>query len=111
MVVKTRTNASAPHHRPTSSTSSSTSSTDSNPFTLSRDQQSDLLRQFKPSSLPDPSDASPLLFLSPEELTALADKQEREKEEEADEYVEAFWEELVNALLWTIPFAFLFAGM
>jgi hypothetical protein len=51
------------------------------------------------------------LFLSPEELTALADKQEREKEEEADEYVEAFWEELVNALLWTIPFAFLFAGM
>lgn len=61
----------------------------------------------KPSSLPQGPN-SPLLFLNPEQLTALSEKQELEGEEEEEV---ALWEELLDDALWTIPFAFLFSGM
>ncbi|KAK4702292.1 hypothetical protein P7C70_g3930, partial [Phenoliferia sp. Uapishka_3] len=63
----------------------------------------------KPSSLPNTGDGkSPLLFLSPEEVKKMAEREVAEADEE-DEL--PLWEELANAVLWTVPFGFLFAGM
>lgn len=98
---------------PTSGTwSPSPSPPPSPPLTLSDADRLRLLAShggLKPSSLPHGA-KSPLLFLNPEQLTALAEKQEAEEEEEEEEEV-ALWEELLNDALWTIPFAFLFSGM
>lgn len=91
----------------------SDSDDDDIPFTLTQDQQSTLFQSLhtKPSDLPAPARGKDsLLFLSPEELTALAAKQDADDAEAVEEPVE-LWEELATAALWTIPFAFLFSGM
>lgn len=98
---------------PRSRSSSESDESDDSPFTLSQADQIKLLQTHKPSSLPA-SSTSPLLFLSPEELIALAARdgrgKEGEEDEDDDDEVE-LWEELANDILWTIPFAFLFSGM
>lgn len=72
----------------------------------------------------------PLVVVSPEELQEMVRKQEGARkrgktgeeggEEDQDDYGEpepvqeeelALWEEVANAVLWTIPFGFLFSGM
>lgn len=60
----------------------------------------------KPSSIPT-AEKDPLLVLTAEELAAKVALQEQEAEGEEMQ----LWEELANALLWTIPFGFLFSGM
>lgn len=74
----------------------------------------------KPSSLPSAlasngkNGNSTLVVLSPEELQERVEREavEWEGEDSAFERDEiALWEELVNALLWTIPFGFLYAGL
>lgn len=60
---------------------------------------------------------SPLVVVSPEELEKMVEKQklgEVEVEGEGgDEQEEELllWEEIANAVLWSIPFGFLFSGM
>lgn len=79
------------------------------PFDLTPSDRDALIAQYanlKPSSLPA-SEESPLLFLSPEELTALSAAQDQEQEAEDL----PLWEEMANAVLYCIPFGFLFAGM
>lgn len=107
-----------PRRRSVSSNSDdSSSSRGSNAFSLTRDQQVELMKSYRPSSLPTDTKDAPLLFLSPDELEVLAAQHERDKDrfgpaDEDDEEVDVeLWEELVNDLLWTIPFTFLFSGM
>lgn len=68
----------------------------------------------KPSSLPASAE-SPLIVLSPEELQERVDREKPDWEVEgnaAEEEEETpLWEELANAVLWTIPFGFLFSGL
>ncbi|GAA5893540.1 uncharacterized protein JCM6883_003550 [Sporobolomyces salmoneus] len=61
---------------------------------------------------------SPLVVVSPEELEKMVEKQKRgevevegEGEEEEEEAELLLWEEIANAVLWSIPFGFLFSGM
>ncbi|GAA5989109.1 hypothetical protein JCM5350_003600 [Sporobolomyces pararoseus] len=60
---------------------------------------------------------SPLVVVSPEELEKMVEKQklgevEVEGEGEDDQEEELLlWEEIANAVLWSIPFGFLFSGM
>lgn len=78
-------------------------------FTLSDADRLRLLSShtgLKPSSLPG-AEKDPLLVLTPEELAAKVALQEQEAEGEELQ----LWEELANAVLWTIPFGFLFSGM
>lgn len=80
------------------------------PFELSEEDRNNLINEhlLKPSSLPK-STNSPLLFLSPAELAKLSAQQDQEAE--AEEIELELWEELANAVLFTIPFGFLFAGL
>lgn len=78
-------------------------------FTLSDADRLRLLSShagLKPSSLPG-AERDPLLVLTPEELAEKVALQQ----EEAQAGELQLWEELANALLWTIPFGFLFSGM
>ncbi|ORY81829.1 hypothetical protein BCR35DRAFT_304001 [Leucosporidium creatinivorum] len=78
-------------------------------FTLSDADRLRLLNShtgLKPSSLPA-AEKDPLLVLTPEELAEKVAQQQQEAEDEEM----PLWEELANALLWTIPFGFLFSGM
>ncbi|GAA5887772.1 hypothetical protein JCM5296_001761 [Sporobolomyces johnsonii] len=59
----------------------------------------------------------PLMVVSPEELEQMVEKQragegqeERDGDGEQEEEL-PMWEEVANAVLWTIPFGFLFSGM
>lgn len=64
---------------------------------------------------------SPLVVVSPEELEQMVEKQKRgeversgpanldDEDEDDDELL--LWEEIANAVLWSIPFGFLFSGM
>ncbi|GAA6008261.1 hypothetical protein JCM11491_001947 [Sporobolomyces phaffii] len=61
---------------------------------------------------------SPLVVVSPEELERMVEKQqngvevERDGGDDSDEEDELqLWEEIANAVLWSIPFGFLFSGM
>ncbi|GAA5820343.1 hypothetical protein JCM11251_005584 [Rhodosporidiobolus azoricus] len=65
---------------------------------------------------------APLVVVSPEELEEMVKRQQAgEGEEDEDDYGEPepplqeedpeLWEEVANAVLWTIPFLFLFVGM
>ncbi|KAM0791138.1 hypothetical protein ACM66B_005624 [Microbotryomycetes sp. NB124-2] len=69
----------------------------------------------RPSDMSSTSQTgTPLVVLSPKELERIVQEEEQGKIEEIelDESGEVeLWEELANALLWTIPFGFLFAGM
>ena len=60
----------------------------------------------KPSALPG-AEKDPLLVLSPEEL---AERVALQEQAEAEEEM-PLWEELANAVLWTIPFGFLYTAM
>ncbi|GAA5880415.1 hypothetical protein JCM16303_003935 [Sporobolomyces ruberrimus] len=62
----------------------------------------------------------PLVVVSPEELERMVEKQKKgelsevevqgsDEEEEEEELL--LWEEIANAVLWSIPFGFLFSGM
>ncbi|GAA5864516.1 hypothetical protein JCM8547_005567 [Rhodosporidiobolus lusitaniae] len=58
----------------------------------------------------------PLVVVSPEELEKMVQQQQEgaaEEEEEVQEEEEEamLWEEVANAVLWTVPFGFLFSGM
>jgi hypothetical protein len=70
----------------------------------------------RPSSLggPGATGKTPLVVLSPEELQERVEKDrvEWEAEESSErDYDMPLWEELANAVLWTIPFGFLYAGL
>ncbi|GAA5985081.1 hypothetical protein JCM11641_006351 [Rhodosporidiobolus odoratus] len=59
----------------------------------------------------------PMVLVSPEELEKMVEAQQRgaapaqqEEVQEEEEPIE-LWEEIANALLWTVPFLFLFSGM
>lgn len=110
-----------PAATPTWEPSASESDNDDNDneplFTLSDQDKLDLLRlhpDLKPSQVPDGNKAgkSPLVVLSPDELHRLAaggqvtDDQAEVEVEEAE-----LWEEIVDCVLWSIPFGFLFYCM
>ena len=71
---------------------------------LSESDRDELLSRYAPNRK---DETSPLLVLSPADLSALSRRQaEAEQEEQSGEAV--VWEELANAFLVTIPFCFLY---
>ena len=84
------------------------SNAESRPFAtmsgLSESDRDELLSRYAPNRK---DETSPLLVLSPADLSALSRRQaEAEQEEQSGEAV--VWEELANAFLVTIPFCFLY---
>ena len=72
----------------------------------------------KPSDLDGVTrkDKSPLVVVSPEELEKMVEQQkgkqpEHVEQEEEEEEELLLWEEVANAILWSVPFGFLFSGM
>ena len=101
-----------------SESASEVEDTDDELFTLSEQDRINIINMhpdLKPSQLPQgtASGKGPLVVLNPEELHRLAaEEQTKEPVEGEDEAVEPeLWEELVDAVLWSIPFSFLFYCM
>ena len=72
----------------------------------------------KPSDLDGVTrkDKSPLVVVSPEELEKMVEQQkgkqlEHVEQEEEEEEELLLWEEVANAILWSVPFGFLSSGM
>jgi len=56
------------------------------------------------------------VVVSPEELEKMVEQQkgkqpEHVEQEEEEEEELLLWEEVANAILWSVPFGFLFSGM
>ncbi|KAK4051120.1 hypothetical protein OIO90_004861 [Microbotryomycetes sp. JL221] len=116
----------SPSPSPPSSPTDPASSSQNGPdiFELSDQDRIRLLSShanLKPSDITSSSSSttsSPLVVLSPDELEAKVKQQQQQQQQastadhetEGEQPIE-LWEELANALLWTIPFAFLFTGM
>lgn len=86
-------------------------------FTLSEQDKINIINMhpdLKPSQVPagNQSGKGPLVVLNPEELHRLAaEGRTKEEEEEGEAPEPELWEEVVDCVLWSIPFAFLFYCM
>ncbi|GAA6019952.1 hypothetical protein JCM10207_003348 [Rhodosporidiobolus poonsookiae] len=132
MAIKKRTSATQGSWTPSPSPSPSPPTSPIN-LDISDEHRFQLLEDLAPAGV-RPSDLGtstgvrggkgkqPMVVVSPEELDEMVRRQKEggaagngvlpgEEDEEQEEEEPALWEDIANAVLWTMPFAFLFCGM